>query len=274
MKINFSLLFILFFVGLLQAQQLKTMTYNIRLDVASDGENAWPERKDFIVSQLQFHEPDVLGTQEGLPHQVKYLTENLPYYGLIGQGRDGVDKGEYSAIFYNKGKFEIKDSGTFWLSETPDTISKGWDAAINRICTYALLEDKNSEKTFWVFNTHFDHVGVVSRQKAVGLILKRIKALNTAKLPVVVMGDLNVTPDSKVISLLNEQLIDTRTAARIHFGQEGTFNGFNYNQIANRRIDYIFVSKGFEVQKYATLTESKDLHFPSDHFPVLALVSF
>lgn len=255
------------------SQTVKLMTYNIRLDVAVDGDNAWPNRKYFLLSQLQYEEPDILGTQEGLPQQVRFLKEELDDYQMIGQGRDGVDKGEYSAIFYKKDRFQLEDSGTFWLSETPDKISKGWDAAINRICTYVLLKDKRSGMSLWVFNTHFDHVGEISRQKAAALILNKSQALNTQKFPVIVMGDLNVTPDSKVVELLNHKMRDSYNSARINYGPDGTFNGFNYNDKNTRRIDYIFTSKEAEVNKYAVLNISKNLRFPSDHFPVIIEMS-
>jgi endonuclease/exonuclease/phosphatase family metal-dependent hydrolase len=149
------------------AQSLKVMTYNIRLDVASDGENDWVHRRDFFCSQMQYYEPDIFGVQEAKPNQVVDITTILSQYNNVGIGRDGIGEGESSNIFYKKDRFKVIESNTFWLSETPDKISKGWDAAFNRVCTYALLKDLTTKKTFWVFNTHLDHVGELARTNGI-----------------------------------------------------------------------------------------------------------
>lgn len=253
------------------SQELSVMTYNVRLDVASDGDNAWPKRKAYLVSQIQFYAPDVFGTQEGLPHQINYLNKSLPNYSVIGEGRRGGDNGEYSAIYYNTTKFTIKKQNTFWLSLTPNEVSKNWDAALPRICTYALFEDKETGLKFWVFNTHFDHIGVESRLQSVDLILKTIDGENTDDLPVVFMGDLNVSPESKLITNLKLKMNDAKEVAKgVSFGPLGTFNGFQFLKPVTNRIDYIFVSKSksLKVLKYAVLSDSKDLKYPSDHLPV------
>ena len=158
-------------------QNLKIMTYNIRLDVASDGENAWPNRKDFFTSQIQFYAPDIFGVQEAMPNQVNDIASALPSYTHVGIAREGEGKGESSSIFYKKERFLVQQSNTFWLSETPDVISKGWDAAYNRVCTYALFKDLKTKKTFWVFNTHLDHIGEEARTKGLELILSKMKAV-------------------------------------------------------------------------------------------------
>jgi len=274
MKVYFYLVFILGIMLSCQisiGQELSVMTYNIRLDVASDGENAWPERKAYLVSQIKFYAPDVFGTQEGLPHQIDYLNKSLPNYSVIGEGRRGGDNGEYSALYYNTTKFTVKKQHTFWLSLTPNEVSKNWDAALPRICTYALFEDKETGLKFWVFNTHFDHIGVESRLQSVDLILKTIDKENTDDLPVVFMGDLNVSPESKLITSLKTQMNDAKESSiGIPFGPTGTFNGFQFDQPVTNRIDYIFVSKSkaISVEKYAVLSDSKDLKYPSDHLPV------
>ncbi|SNR69925.1 endonuclease/exonuclease/phosphatase family protein [Lutibacter flavus] len=252
-------------------QELKIMTYNIRLDVASDGENAWPNRKDYLVSQLKFYAPDIFGIQEGLPHQVTYLNEGLKNYNFFGEGRDGGNEGEYSALYYKKNKFQLEQSGTFWLSETPKKVSKGWDAALPRICTYGLFKHKESGLKFWVFNTHLDHMGAIARVKSLDLILDRIENLNSQNLPVMLIGDFNLEPNSEAISNLKTKMKDSREISSVApYGQEGTFNSFNYNKMASKRIDYIFVSNSdvIKVEKYATLNNSYKLKYPSDHFPV------
>ena len=253
------------------SQNLKLMSYNIRLDVASDGQNAWPVRKDFFASQIQFYEPDIMGIQEAMPNQVLDLEHSLFEYRQIGIGREGEGKGESSNIFFKKEKLKIVQSNTFWLSDTPDSISKGWDAACHRVCTYALFRENDSDTLFWVFNTHLDHVGIVAREKAIALILYKIDQLNTANYPVVLMGDFNLEPENKTIIDLKTKMNDTRELAiKSPFGPIGTFNNFEFDKPVTKRIDYIFISKNskFKVNKYAVLTDSKDLRYPSDHFPV------
>ncbi|SFC07484.1 Metal-dependent hydrolase, endonuclease/exonuclease/phosphatase family [Flexibacter flexilis DSM 6793] len=269
------LLFVLHFS--VNAQTTKVMTYNIRLDVASDGENDWNHRRDFLTSQIKFYEPDLFGVQEATPNQVQDLDAILTQYAHIGIGREGEGKGEASAIFFKKEKYTVSNQQTFWLSETPNTISKGWDASYLRVCTYALFRDKQTKETFWVFNTHLDNNGVVARQKGIELILAKIKEVNKAGYPVILTGDFNATPNSEVISNLRKAMTDTRDISQTKaFGPNGTFNGFNYSQPATELIDYIFVdnSKKISVKKHATLTDSNNLHFPSDHFPILVELSF
>ena len=252
-------------------QTLKLMTYNIRLDVASDGENDWTHRKDFWASQVQFYDPDIFGVQEAKPNQVIDIATALSKYNNVGIGREGIGKGESSNIFYKKERFEIKKTNTFWLSETPNEISKGWDAAYNRVCTYALLKDLKTKKMFWVFNTHLDHIGEEARTKGIELIVSKTKALNTKGYPVFFMGDFNSEPNEDRILSLKKIMNDSREVSQEKpFGPEGTFNGFRYDVAGKDRIDYIFLSKnsGLTVQKYAVLTDAKDLRYPSDHFPV------
>jgi endonuclease/exonuclease/phosphatase family metal-dependent hydrolase len=272
---------LIFLVSLLSSasfvhgQSLRVMTYNIRLDVASDGANSWPNRKEFFLSQLKFYAPDIFGIQEALPHQVKDIAEGLPRYDHIGTGRDGIGKGESSSIFFNKECFVCARSGTFWLSETPDTMSRGWDAALNRVCTYGYFRDKQSGKKFWVFNTHLDHVGEIARTKSIELILSRIAALNKDKAPVMFMGDFNSEPETDRIIALKKAVDDSRDVSiEKPFGPIGTFNGFRHEEPVTRRIDYIFVSKNgnIQVRKYAVLSDAKDLRYPSDHLPVYAEV--
>ncbi|HNU60249.1 MAG TPA: endonuclease/exonuclease/phosphatase family protein, partial [Aquaticitalea sp.] len=141
--------------------------------------------------------PDVLGVQEAMPNQMKDMDSLLVDYGFVGVGRDdGKDLGEYSAIFYHKHKLRIVESATFWLSQTPDKVSMGWDAACNRVCTYALFEDKVSNEQFWVFNTHFDHIGVEARKNSTLLILDKIEQITGGNKPVFLMGDFNMEPDN------------------------------------------------------------------------------
>ncbi|MFM2214607.1 MAG: hypothetical protein RL427_1870 [Bacteroidota bacterium] len=252
-------------------QSLKAMTYNLRLDLDSDGENSWTNRKGFLESQIQFYEPDLFGVQEAKPNQVLDLATALPQYAYVGIGREGVGKGESSNIYYKKEAFKLLQENTFWLSETPNEVSKGWDAACHRVCTYALLQNKKNKQQFWVFNTHLDHIGQLARTNGLKLILSKINSLNTQKLPVLLMGDFNSEPTEERIIELKKQMIDTREVSLDKpFGPSGTFNGFKFGEPVKTLIDYIFISKDrpFKVKKYAVLSDSKDLKYPSDHLPV------
>jgi endonuclease/exonuclease/phosphatase family metal-dependent hydrolase len=253
------------------AQTLKIMTYNIRLDVEGDGENKWSNRKEYFTSQIQFYEPDIFGVQEAKPNQVIDIATALPQYNYIGIGRDGIGQGESSNIYYKKDRFQLLENSTFWLSETPDKISKGWDAAFNRVCTYALFKDLKTKTSFWVFNTHLDHMGEKARTNGIQLILSKIASLNTKKYPVIFMGDFNSNPTEERIISLKMEMSDSREISEEKpFGPNGTFNGFKHDKPVSDLIDYIFISKNskFKVKKYAVLSDSKDLKYPSDHLPV------
>jgi len=259
------------------AQPIRLMTYNIRLDVASDGLDAWEHRSAFLVSQIRFFEPDIFGIQEGLPHQVAYLEQNLVGYNREGEGREGHGKGEYSAIFYNRSKFTVQQRQTFWLSPTPDSVSMGWDAACLRVCTAVLLKENGSNRRFWVFNTHLDHIGEAARANGIALILSKMKTLNVENLPAVFMGDLNALPSSNIVNQLKIDLDDTRDRIGADaLGPEGSFNGFKFGQSTLKLIDYIFVTRtpGLLVRKYAIIEQSRNGHYPSDHFPVFAEIEF
>ena len=258
--------------GISSQGQMSIMSYNIKYANENDGENSWSNRKEHITNQLKFYEPDIFGVQEALLEQLEHFEDHLDNYEYLGVGRDdGKNKGEFSAIFYKEDKFDVLQKNTFWLSDTPSKPSKGWDAAFPRVCTYALFEKEDSEKKFWVFNTHFDHRGDEARAKSAKLILKKISEINKSEYPVIFMGDLNLEPDSKPVKLLSENLTDSRKAAKdVIFGPEGTFNAYEFHEPVSRRIDYIFTSpENVEVLKYAVLTDSRDLRYPSDHFPVL-----
>ena len=253
-------------------QNLKIMTYNIRLDVASDGENAWPNRKDYFTSQIQFYSPDIFGVQEATPNQVIDIASAFPDYNKFGIGREEGGTGEACTIYYKKDRFKVQESNTFWLSETPNVVSRGWDAACNRVCTYGLFKDLKTKKTFWVFNLHLDHMGEVARVKGVQLVLSKIKEINTKNYPVFLMGDFNSEPDTKQIAEIKKVMDDTRDVSKEKpFGPSGTFNDFKHDKPVTLLIDYIFISKnsGLTIQKHAVLSDSKDLKYPSDHLPVL-----
>lgn len=280
MKKKISQLILLIFLTaipqLLPAQQeIKIMSYNIRLDVKSDGENQWDKRKDKVAGLMNYYEADFIGGQEVQNHQLKYLLENLKGYSYIGVGRDdGKEAGEYSCIFYKKDKFNVLQQSTFWLSPTPDTVSKGWDAAIVRVCTYGLFQDKKTKKKFWVFNTHFDHIGKLARLESAKLIIKKINELNTKNYPVLLSGDFNSKPEEEPSQYMHANMQNSRAISKQVYGGPDTWNGFKFNAKPDGCIDYIFVSnnKRISVSKFATLTDSYDMKYPSDHLPILATV--
>ena len=260
---------------------LHVMTFNIRLNTADDSLNAWPYRKDIAASQVKFFDVAVLGVQEALYEQMLDLQQRLPNYKYAGVGReDGKTKGEFSAIFYDTTRLALLKNSTFWLSQQPDSAgSKGWDAALPRIVTWCFFEDKISQKKFYAFNTHFDHMGQVARAESAKLLLKKVKGM-AGNLPVIVTGDFNASADDEPIKIIVDKsnpdhLIDTKGISQMpHYGPDGTFNDFETKEVNNRAIDHIFIKGKLTVLKHATVSESWNGRFSSDHFPVLAVISF
>lgn len=282
-------------------QTLTVGTYNIRYDSRDDARqgNGWKDRSSVIGDLIKFHRFDVLGLQEALDHQLADLRDQLPDFEHVGVGRDdGARKGEHSPIFYRKDKFQVLDSGTFWLSPTPEQVGVvGWDAALPRICTWARFQESAEKKrTFWVFNTHFDHRGTQARLESARLMLK-MSAEMAKDEPVILTGDFNVTQTSESYRELeaSEMFADAYEIAGIRYAKNGTFNNFDPNSQTDSRIDHVFLTKHFSVVRYGVLLDSYRarradgsegsragnapeevrLHrhiarLPSDHFPVLA----
>lgn len=245
-------------------------TYNLRYNNKGDGVNAWPNRKDQVKALIQFHEFDLFGTQEVLRDQLNDVDE-LTEFSFLGAGRDdGKEAGEHSAIFYKKNRFKVLDSGNFWLSETPDKPGKGWDATCcNRICSWAKFSDLMTKKEFFFFNVHFDHQGVEARRQSGKLMAVKIKEI-AKNAPVILTGDFNSTPETEQIQTIQTLLSDAHAVTKTPpYGPEGTFNAFKFDAPMDKRIDYIFVSKQFDVLKYGVLTDAKDQRYPSDHQPVV-----
>ncbi len=275
-KKSLILLSFLVIVQFVYSQNIRLMTYNIRYDNPGDGEDRWAIRKENLCKQIMFYEPDVLGIQEGLLHQLSYMDSSLLKYSYLGVGRDdGKKAGEYCAIFYHTGHLKLLKQSTFWLNENPDSISKGWDAALPRICTFAQFETIKNKKKFWVFNTHFDHIGEIARNKSAELIINKINQLNINNLPLILMGDFNLEPESEAIRYISGKLHDTKFMAQnVTFGPEGTFNGFEFDKPVEKRIDYIFInSQCSKVMRYGVLSDSYNCHYLSDHLPVFVELS-
>jgi endonuclease/exonuclease/phosphatase family metal-dependent hydrolase len=255
---------------------LRVMTFNIRYDNPDDSLNSWQYRKDVAAEMIKEYDVDLLGTQEVLINQFNDLKERLPQYAAIGVGRaDGKEAGEYSAIFYRRGKFEEEKSGVFWLSETPDVAgSKGWDGACERIATWAVLKEKATGNRLFFINTHLDHVGKVARREGVKLLLERTQAESNG-LPVIITGDFNASPESEIIRqiLADKKFFDTRLLAPSMQEISGTFHGFGKVPLEQYGIiDYIFVSGGVTVNTCVAVPEKWENIYLSDHTPVVVRI--
>lgn len=288
-------------LGLCACQNNKTATftvasYNLRNANAADSAqgDGWQQRLPVIADLIRFHEFDIFGTQEGLKHQLDSLKNRLPGFDYIGAGRDdGKDRGEHAAIFYRTDRFELLDHGNFWLSQTPDTPSVGWDAALPRICTWGHFKVKGSPCEFLFFNLHMDHIGKEARVESAYLVQQKMKEIGQ-DMPVILTGDFNVDQTHRSYQALTESgaLGDSYEKARFRYALNGSFNGFAPDSYTQSRIDHVFVSPDFTVLKYGVLTDnyrtvkadnqdaqvkdcpkeivikSYEARMPSDHFPV------
>ncbi len=280
-------------------QELTIASYNIRYANKDDSlkGNAWSNRAPVIAQLIEFHDFDIFGTQEGLHRQLEDLKKLAPVYDYIGKGRDDGDKkGEFAAVFYKTDIFKLLDKGDFWLSTETEYPNKGWDAVLPRICSWGHFEHIESGANFYFFNTHFDHVGVEARKLSAKLILEKIKTI-AGNHHTILAGDFNVDQYNESYLLLNSSgiLKDAYDEASIKYALNGTFNGFNANGKRDDRIDHIFVTKDFKVERYGILTDTyrgafkvnesadsanpgksssqTEARLPSDHFPVMIKVT-
>jgi endonuclease/exonuclease/phosphatase family metal-dependent hydrolase len=270
-----------FNTGYFESDTLRVMTFNIRLDVASDGVDRWVNRKGITADVFNKFNVDIAGVQEAVFDQVEDLRELLPGYNWFGVGRENGDKdGEFSAIFYRKSKLELIRGDTFWLSEHPgEAGSVGWDASITRICTWGEFKVLNTGKTFYLFNTHFDHKGKKAREKSAELILSRIKSIANDN-TVILTGDFNFNrssiPYKNIINNKTIMLQDAQFAEGAEVsGPEWTFHGFDSVEENKReKIDFIFINDKVKVLSHSILNYKRDGRYPSDHLPVVAEIVF
>ena len=247
-------------------------SYNIRCNNPGDGENAWPNRKERVKALILFHEYDVVGVQEARPEQMEDL-QQMPGFASVGVGRDGEAGGEFSAIFYRIDRIQVLDSGTFWLSETPEKVSKGWDAALNRICTWAKMKDRATRRVFYFFNTHFDHIGPVARHKSAELLVARIRETVGEKYPVFCSGDFNSGAGSDPVEVMLSAFSDAEAVSQTPPYTPGwSYTDFGVKVperlMKKGKIDFLFVNDRVTVLKFGILTDSDGRNHPSDHFPV------
>lgn len=297
-------LLVLVMVGAQQvkAEELTVASFNIRYHNASDSVkgNGWKQRCPVICDLIRFNDFEIFGAQEVLHDQLLDMLTGLPGYDYVGVGRDdGKTKGEYAPVFYQKDKFKVLESGNFWLSEITDRPNKGWDAALPRICTWAKFKDRENGFEFYFFNLHMDHIGVEARKNSAQLVLRKITEMCDNK-PVILTGDFNVDQHSPNYAVLegSELLNDAYETAKVSYALNGTFNNFKPDMFTGSRIDHVFVSPDFEVERYGVLTDTyrteiadskseKSGNFPqevslrkyeartpSDHYPVKVVLSF
>ena len=252
---------------------LKVMSYNIRYGTADDGVYSWPCRQDAAVAMIEDQHPAVFGVQEGLRFQLDFIAEKCPEYQYVGVGReDGEAGGEHMAVFYDTTRVDLKDWGTYWLSETPDEPSKGWDAACKRTATWTLLYDKKTDKHFYFVDTHLDHVGEVAREKGLALVVERIGAMNPENYPMILLGDFNVFPDDPCLAGLRAVMTDAREVAPVT-SAERTYHG--YGTVEKAPIDYIFYSGFSGCEEFARVTKPYlECPYVSDHYPVTAVLKY
>ena len=250
---------------------IKVISYNVRVNNEGDGENKWDLRKHASVAMINEEKPTIFGLQEAKPEQMQYLVENLPQYGYIGVGReDGVSSGEHMTIFYLKEEVELLDGGTFWLSETPEEPTMGWDAACKRSCTWTKLRMKDTGKEFAYINTHLDHVGKVAQREGLALICRRFAEIVPVGMPAFLTADFNAVTSDPIFEPLNAEMLDAREVAP-ETDRRGTFNGWGK---ADSVIDHIFF-RGAEAHSFKVLRD-KDYGAPyiSDHYPVVMTATF
>ena len=247
---------------------VRVMSYNIRVDVASDSPN-WVERRPHLARQIRFTDPDFLGVQEAAPAMVVWLAAELPTYDHYGLGRDdGADQGESATLFWKLDRFDAVTRQTLWCSPTPDRPSKGWDADYPRTVTRVVLRDRADGRLWDVRNTHFDHVGVEARRRCADLIAG-LPPVQGAE--VVLMGDFNTGPDTEPYRrIVASGLRDARSISPVTFGPQGTFNAFDINRDNDGvAIDHVFVGAGLSVARFGVLTDSFGGRVISDHFPLV-----
>lgn len=278
-----SLVLVLLTVAVQGGESLRVMSFNVRYGTAKDGENHWDKRKDLCVSRITTFKPDILGLQEALKLQNEFILQGNPNLKALGVAReDGKEKGEYATLMYNAERFDVVESGTFWLSETPDVAgSKSWDSSLPRVATWARFKDKKEGKELLAINTHFDHKGTVARVEAAKMI-RKVATEKGKGITVIVTGDFNSVPGSEAYKALvakndaSVELIDTYAelwSAKPDTQGQGTFHSFQITP-STSRIDWILVTPQLQVDAADIDRHREGTLFPSDHFAIWAVVTW
>lgn len=254
-----------------QTDNIKVMTYNIRCGYCEDSSdvNNWSNRKYLVAYMIKTHSPDLIGLQEAEMFQVKELIEMLDEYDWYGVSReDGKEGGESTAILFRKNRFTVEEKKTLWLSETPELVSKGWDAMYKRTVTIIKLKDLMSSKEFYYLNTHLDHIGEVARSESSEMIVNEIGKYSI-KYPVMLSGDFNYTSSSDGYKIITSKLFDAKSISKNESGGNITFNGFGKDIQPDNKIDFIFANNEVEVLNHLIDTTTFNGLYPSDHYPVI-----
>lgn len=263
---------------------ISALSFNIRYGTAKDGENHWEKRHPLVFNVFNDHAPDVAGLQEALDFQIDEILEAHPQFDYVGIGREPGGEGEFCAILYLKEKFDVLESDTFWLSDTPETPSASWGNNLVRICTYARFRQRSNGKTFYVFNTHFDHQSENARERSALLIAERIALRPHQDEPYILMGDFNAGEDKQtILTLLGKAppsphfkaapLVDTFRVLHPNADNVGTGNKW-IGRTTQAKIDYVFVASTTQVLEAEIIHDNENGRYPSDHFPVKATLRF
>ena len=254
------------------ATEITICSFNIRGSNMDTGVNAWSNRKKMVIREFGNYQYDIVCMQEPLTDQIQdFLSIGIyEWLGVSGQGTPDSDV--FTPIFYNKKKLNVLDYGTFWLSETPDVVSRGWDGKFPRICTWAKFRDIENCRSFYVFNTHLDHVGEVAKLEGARLICRKIKEM-TAEEAVFITGDMNSTPETPPIHTFLSEFSNSREIATEKSGPAGTAHSYG-KLYPPSQIDYIFVNEYISVTKAITITKNSDPVYMSDHYPIVITADF
>lgn len=252
--------------------EITICSFNIRGSNMDTGVNAWSNRKKMVIREFGNYQYDIVCMQEPLTDQIQdFLSIGIyEWLGVSGQGTPDSDV--FTPIFYNKKKLNVLDYGTFWLSETPDVVSRGWDGKFPRICTWAKFRDIENCRSFYVFNTHLDHVGEVAKLEGARLICRKIKEM-TAEEAVFITGDMNSTPETPPIHTFLSEFSNSREIATEKSGLAGTAHSYG-KLYPPSQIDYIFVNEYISVTKAITITKNSDPVYMSDHYPIVITADF
>lgn len=252
--------------------EITICSFNIRGSNMDTGVNAWSNRKKMVIREFGNYQYDIVCMQEPLTDQIQdFLSIGIyEWLGVSGQGTPDSDV--FTPIFYNKKKLNVLDYGTFWLSETPDVVSRGWDGKFPRICTWAKFRDIENCRSFYVFNTHLDHVGEVAKLEGARLICRKIKEM-TAEEAVFITGDMNSTPETPPIHTFLSEFSNSREIATEKSGPAGTAHSYG-KLYPPSQIDYIFVNEYISVTKVITITKNSDPVYMSDHYPIVITADF
>ncbi|MCQ2157622.1 MAG: endonuclease/exonuclease/phosphatase family protein [Bacteroidales bacterium] len=255
-----------------EVQSLKVISFNMRYGEGDVGTvHAWENRREACSAMINDQSPDIFGVQEPYYYQIQYMDSTCVGYESVGIGRLGNHNAEHYSLYYKTSRISLLDWGTFWLSDTPNQPSLGWDGACTRSTTWALMKDNRNDRRFFFVNTHLDHVGVVAREKGLALILEKIGIMNTRNYPVILVGDFNMEITDSAFDELKTKMINARESAKVS-DNSPTYHGWG---TASTTIDFIWYSGFSECSEFCTIKgEYCGTQYISDHYPVYAIINY